>query len=185
VLRERGLLMAADRKLPSVVTLVAGQPIRGSWWAHPSSHEIFGATSALASHPDAIALPLVSGKVTFVHRRLWPALLSVALAGEAWQTQSLTAPARALMARLEKTTELQASGDPVREIERRLLARSAHLHTELGAHAKRLERWDRWAQRVDAAPLSGVAEAKRVIEEAAAALASGSGVSPRLPWMSS
>ena len=69
VLRQRGLLMAADRVLPSVVTLVAGQPIRGSWWAHPSSRAIFGATSALASHPDAIALPLVSGKVTFVHRR--------------------------------------------------------------------------------------------------------------------
>ena len=182
MLRERGLLMVADRVLPSVATLVAGQPIRGSWWAHPSSHAIFEATSALASHPDAIALPLVSGKVTFVHRRLWPALLGVALAGEAWQTQSLTAPARALMARLEEATELQASGDPVREIERRLLARSAHLHTEPGAHAKRLERWDRWAQRVDAAPLPGIAEAKRVIEEAAAALASGSGASPRLPW---
>ena len=86
------------------------------------------------------------------------------------------------MARLEKTTELQASGDPVREIERRLLARSVHLHTEPGAHAKRLERWDRWAQRVDAAPLPGIAEAKRVIEEAAAALASGSGAWPKLPW---
>src|SRR5207245_1319397 len=153
VLRERGLLMVADRVLPSVATLVAGQPIRGSWWAHPSSHAIFGATSALASHPDAIALPLVSGKVTFVHRRL-----------------SLAAHARALVARLEKTTELQGSGEPVREIARRLLARSVHLHTEPGAHAKRLERWDRWAQRVDAAPLPGIAEAKRVIEEAAAAL---------------
>jgi len=183
VLRDRGLLMAADRLLPSVVTLVVGQPIRGSWWAHPASHAIFGATLALASHPDAIALPLVSGKLTFVHRRLWPALLGVALAGEAWQTLALTAPARALMARLEKAPELQASGDPVREIERRLLARSVQVHTEPGAHAKRLERWDRWAQRVDAAPLPGVAEAKQAIEEAAAALASGSDVSPRLPWV--
>ena len=182
MLRERGLLMAADRVLPSVVTLVAGGPIRGSWWAHPSSHAIFGASSALASHPDAIALPLVSGKVTFVHRRLWPALLGVALADEPWQTRSLTAPARALMAKLDKMNELQASGDPVREIERRLLARSEHIHTEPGSHAKRLERWERWAQRVDAAPLPDIAEAKRVIEDAAAALASGLGVSPKLPW---
>jgi hypothetical protein len=181
VLRDRGLLMAADRLLPSVVTLVVGKPIRGSWWAHPASHAIFGATLALASHPDAIALPLVSGKVTFVHRRLWPALLGVALAGEAWQTRALTAPARALMARLEKAPELQASGDPVREIERRLLARSVGSPARLAR--QRLERWDRWAQRVDAAPLPGVAEAKQAIEEAAAALASGSDVSPRLPWV--
>jgi hypothetical protein len=181
-LRGRGLLLAADNTLPSVTALIAGEPIRGSWWGHPKAHAIFAASSALARHPDAMAIPLMSGKVTFVHRRLWPSLLAVALARDRWQTAGLSPQARALLKRVDTSGELQASGDAVRELARRLLVRSEEVHTDKGSHRKRVERWDRWAQRVGVKPLKDVVDARRAIEEAAAALTSPRSARSKLPW---
>jgi hypothetical protein len=76
---EHGMLLeSAHGPLPSVAELVAGQPIRGSWWAHPASHQIFRAINALAESPDVVRTRLVNGKVTLIHRRLWCALVRVA-----------------------------------------------------------------------------------------------------------
>jgi hypothetical protein len=78
-LAQEGLLLeSAKGPLPNVAELVAGEPIRGSWWGHPRSHAIFDALNALASSPEVARMRLVGGKVTLVHRRLWPALLRVA-----------------------------------------------------------------------------------------------------------
>ena len=55
--------------------LVAGEPIAGSWWGHPASHEIFEVINRLAASPDVARMRLVNHRVTLVHRRLWPALL--------------------------------------------------------------------------------------------------------------
>ena len=181
-LERHGLLLAADATLPSVATIVAGEPVHGSWWAHPKSHAIFAASSALARHPDAMAIPLISRKVTFVHRRLWPALLAVAQACEPWQTKGLSPQARALFTRVEQAGELQTSGEAVRELERRLLVKTQQVHTERGSHAKVVERWDRWARRVGVAPLEDVAAARRALEAAADALASPRGARSTLPW---
>jgi hypothetical protein len=79
VLIEHGMLLASARgPIPNVAALVAGEPIKGSWWAHPTSHAIFNTLALLAESPDVIRLRLVDGKVTLVHRRLWPALVRVA-----------------------------------------------------------------------------------------------------------
>jgi hypothetical protein len=76
---EHGMLLeSAHGPLPSVAELVAGEPIRGSWWAHPASHQIFDVINALAASPDVVRTRLVNGKVTFIHRRLWCALVRVA-----------------------------------------------------------------------------------------------------------
>lgn len=72
------MLESARGPLPNVAELVAGAPITGSWWAHPDSHAIFAAINALADSPDVVRTRLVNGKVTLVHRRLWPALVRVA-----------------------------------------------------------------------------------------------------------
>ena len=68
----------ADAPLPSVAAAIAGERIRGSWWAHPLSHEIFELTQGIRNSDDILVCRLVDGKVTFVHRRLWPALVRVA-----------------------------------------------------------------------------------------------------------
>lgn len=76
---EYGMLLESARgPLPSVAELIAGEPIRGSWWAHPASHAIFAALSDLADSDDVVRTRLVNGNVTLIHRRLWPALVVLA-----------------------------------------------------------------------------------------------------------
>jgi hypothetical protein len=78
LLAERGMLLESARgPIPNVAELVAGESIAGSWWGHPAGHEIFAAINAVADSPDVVRLRLVNGKVTLVHRRLWPALARV------------------------------------------------------------------------------------------------------------
>ena len=73
---EHGLLLLQDKQLANAVTCITGERLSGSWWSHPRAQEIFDAVDAL---PDdqVIATKLVAGKVTFVHRSLWPDLLAV------------------------------------------------------------------------------------------------------------
>jgi hypothetical protein len=79
VLIDRGMLLqSAHGPVPNVAEMVAGEPIAGSWWAHPKSHEIVDALGSLDGSPDVVRLRLINGKVTLVHRRLWPALARVA-----------------------------------------------------------------------------------------------------------
>lgn len=77
--RRRGVVLQSARgPRPSLAELVAGGPIRGSWWGHPRNHEIFDAINRARSSSVIVATPLVRGKVTLVHRRLWPALVRLA-----------------------------------------------------------------------------------------------------------
>lgn len=77
--REQGIvLQSAHGPVPNLAEHAAGEPIRGSWWGHPSSHEIFVLINDVLSSPDVVATRLINGKVTLIHRRLWPALVRVA-----------------------------------------------------------------------------------------------------------
>jgi hypothetical protein len=64
--------------LPSLAEAVAGGPIRGSWWGHPKGRAIYAACEAVEASADVLRCKLVDGKVTYVHRRLWPALARLA-----------------------------------------------------------------------------------------------------------
>jgi hypothetical protein len=76
VLREHGMLLASAKgPIPNVAELVVGEPIRGSWWAHPRSHEIYAVLTELEDSPEVVRLRLIRGKITLVHRRIWPALV--------------------------------------------------------------------------------------------------------------
>jgi hypothetical protein len=76
--RARHRLAVRTRPGTNLAEYVAGEPIRGSWWGHAAGHEIFAVLSRVLNSPDVIATRLVNGKVTLIHRRLWPALLRVA-----------------------------------------------------------------------------------------------------------
>src|SRR5262245_37599018 len=71
------VLQAARGPVPSLAEAIAGGPIRGSWWGHPRGHEIFRAAEAITESPDVLVCTLVDGKVTYVHRRLWAALVKL------------------------------------------------------------------------------------------------------------
>jgi hypothetical protein len=78
VKRHGIVLQAARGPVPSLAEAIAGGPIRGSWWGHPKGQEIFRVSEAVGESPDVLVCKLVGGKVTFVHRRLWPALVKLA-----------------------------------------------------------------------------------------------------------
>jgi hypothetical protein len=69
------LLQSARGPIPNLAELVAGEPIKGSWWGHPAHDEIFRVLNEAVASGQVVRLKLVGGKVTLVHRRLWPALV--------------------------------------------------------------------------------------------------------------
>ncbi len=195
-LSRRGLLMLQDARLPSVTTIVAGAPVKGSWWGHAHGHRIFNAAQALEQHPDVAVAKLIDGKVTYIHRRLLPALPAVGSAQADWQLFGLSPGAKALLAAVDKRgtirTDLAAAvlkaprrgvGKAALELEKRLLVASEEVHTETGAHAKHLESWRVWAARrgVDEHGLSA-AEARHAFEGVLAVMNREAHAAAKLPW---
>ncbi len=77
--RQHGVVLESARgPVPNLAEAVAGTAIRGSWWGHPRGHDIFALTKAVRHCADVLVCRLVDGKVTYVHRRLWPALARLA-----------------------------------------------------------------------------------------------------------
>jgi hypothetical protein len=197
LLRHHSLLLLTDPRLPSVTTLVAGEPVRGSWWGHPRGKVMYAVALALEASPDVASVKLVSGKETLIYRRLWPALLAIGTAREAWQLNSLSPLARLLLAAVDRdglfqsddAAELERFGrkaiaGAARELEQALLVFAESVHTESGTHAKRLESWQRWAKRRQlAAEAVTAAEGRRQFESVLAAVNERFGARGRLPWL--
>jgi hypothetical protein len=78
VRREGIVLVSAKGPVPNVVDFIAGEAISGSWWGHPKGHEIFRTLGRLTHSADVLVCRLLDGKLTLVHRRLWPALVRLA-----------------------------------------------------------------------------------------------------------
>jgi hypothetical protein len=74
-----GVVLESGRgPVPSLAAAVAGEPIHGSWWEHPKGRDIFRCSRAVRDATDILVCRLVNGKITYVHRRLWPALARLA-----------------------------------------------------------------------------------------------------------
>ena len=77
--REHGVVLESGRgPVPSLAEAIVGAPIRGSWWSHPRSHLIFEVTRAVRDSERVLVCRLVQGKITFIHERVWPALVHLA-----------------------------------------------------------------------------------------------------------
>ena len=72
------VLESGNGPVPNLAEAIAGQRIRGSWWGHPKGRSIFAATRAVRESSDVLACKLLGGKVTYIHRRLWPAVVRLA-----------------------------------------------------------------------------------------------------------
>jgi hypothetical protein len=78
-LKRQGVMLESGHgPVPNLVEAIAGEPVRGNWWSHPQSQRIFELTRSLRDSPDVLTCRLVNGKVTFVHRQVWPALVRLA-----------------------------------------------------------------------------------------------------------
>jgi hypothetical protein len=69
------VLESGTGPVPSLVAAIVGEPIRGSWWAHARGREIFAVSRAIRDSPEVLVCRLIDGKITYVHHRLWPALV--------------------------------------------------------------------------------------------------------------
>jgi hypothetical protein len=72
------VLQAARGAVPNLAEAIAGGRIRGSWWGHPKGNEIYAVLEAVSDSPEVLVCKLVDGKITYIHRRLWPALIKLA-----------------------------------------------------------------------------------------------------------
>ncbi|MEE9592562.1 MAG: hypothetical protein V3W28_03160 [Thermoplasmata archaeon] len=197
-LEEFGFLLVVDPRLPSVTTVVTGEPVKGSWWGHPQSHPIFGVVERLEGYGQALQTKLISGKVTFVHRPLWRAVAGVASAREPWQVEGLSLEEAQLLRTVEdagwvRTDEpdrfapldLKTVRGAAKRLERNLLVVSREIHTETGAHARVLETWGAWAQRIGfREPWKTSAEGRRELEAVLRRANRKFGAAGRLPWQS-
>jgi hypothetical protein len=192
-LERIGLLLRHDAVLPSFTGLVTGAPFRGSWWSHPRTHEIYDLLQVFDDGAGALAVKLVDGKVTYVHERLWPALLGVARGRAEWQRAGLSQEAHAICDEVGRrgdvrTDALTTPRSPRRsaaigELERRLLVHADSVHTETGAHRKRLRTWTRWCRdrQLSVTPLPA-AQARAEIDAAVERLVGAIGRKVELPW---
>ena len=76
---RHGVVLESGRGArPNLAEAVAGEQIKGNWWAHKKGKAIFRATRAARDCGQILVCRLVDGKITYVHRRLWPALVRLA-----------------------------------------------------------------------------------------------------------
>jgi len=182
-LREFDLLLDTDPTFPNVAALVAGETVQGSAWSHPRAQEMYRASTQLQAHADVLAIKLVSGKITFINRPLWMAVLAIGTAREPWQMRGLSKDAAVLLRKSDQETSLMSSGDPVRELEARLLVHAQSVHTERGFHKKQVQTWKAWADSVRLGPVAlTAAEGKAQIESVVARLNKQFGAQGTLPW---
>jgi hypothetical protein len=77
--REHGVvLVSAKGTAPRLTEAVVGEPITGTWWTHAQSRQIYAIITAVTGSDQVLVCRLIGGKVTLVHRRLWPSLVRVA-----------------------------------------------------------------------------------------------------------
>ena len=164
LLRERG----AIRLVPDLVEAIAGGPVKGSWWAHPSGGVIYRVASELEERNDVVVSKFTDGKVTFVHARCFPALARV-VTDPGWRRErisSLDREARRAIAAVEKIGKLSADPTWKKALEKSALVRIFSEHTQSGKHVTMLESWSAWIARAN------VAASDLSLDEALASLAS-------------
>lgn len=169
-LEQTGLLFMHDARRPSLTALVAGEPIRGSWWGHPAGKRIFQVANALEDGDLVLFVPLLSAKVTLVHRRLWPALLGVGESHAPWQMDDLTPRARTLLGEVQRAGRVRATGPSSKALARALLVHAEQVHTAGGSHATELVSWAKVRAARDISGRLDEDTGRRTLEEAAGPL---------------
>lgn len=76
---ENGIVLeSAKSSIPNVAEFIVGEKIKGSWWCHSGSNEIFRITRKVRASKDILVCRFIDGKITFIHRKLWPSLMRIA-----------------------------------------------------------------------------------------------------------
>ena len=80
-IRYHGVVLLSAKGLePSLAGQIVGAPIRGSWWSHPQGHEIYALIQKIHKSKAVLICTLANSRITYIHRRLWPAFVCMAKA---------------------------------------------------------------------------------------------------------
>lgn len=78
-IRRHGVVLQSAKGLePTLTAYIAGEPVRGSWWGHPAAHRIFDLIQHVHESRAVLVCTLAGGRITCVHRRLWPQFVRLA-----------------------------------------------------------------------------------------------------------
>ena len=152
-IKDRRILLATGHSsLPCLAEGITGRALVGTWMADRSVYRIYAIVKAVLKAPSVVAVPLILGKLTLLHRSLAPA--AARLAADPARRQSAIAQlpplARQLLAQVEAEGEVRmdrlsvptSQGRRARGLlERDLLVVSRDLHTEHGYHTSVVIPW--------------------------------------------
>jgi len=146
-----GVLLLTDKHLPSLVTLVANEPIKGSWWGHPKGNLIYNLAGDFEEREDVLAVKFISGKITYIGKKYWDHLYSIGTSHDDWQLKKTSVQAKNLLKKVNEAATLRADEVPrkttseigklAKELEKKLLIYTDDIHTESGKHMKVLQSW--------------------------------------------
>jgi len=78
-IRYHGVVLQSAKGIePSLAVRIVGGAISGSWWGHPMGNEIFRLIQNVHTSKAVLVCTLAHGKITYIHRRLWPAFVRLA-----------------------------------------------------------------------------------------------------------
>ena len=198
-IEDYGLLLEADPDFPSIVGLVTGEKIKGSWWGHRKGHKIFSISRKIRDEADILVIKLISGKVTYVHKRLWTDLISIFIAKQNWQIGKMSKNGKRILELVEKAGVIRADNmetqttnkfnkidlnKAINEIEKGLLIFCNEVHTEKRYHVKLLKTWNHFLKE-KSITISGqkdIVAAKENIDKIVAELNTKFDSTARLPW---
>jgi len=198
-IEDYGLLLEADSGFPSIVGLVTGEKIKGSWWGHRKGHEIFSISRKIRDEEDILVIKLISGKVTYVHKRLWTDLITILMVKENWQIDKLSNNGKKVLELVERAGVIRADNlesetknqlnkrdlnKAINEIEKGLLIFCNEVHTEKGYHAKLLKTWNHFLKEkaLKFNRQTDIVAAKENIDKIVAELNTKFDSKARLPW---
>lgn len=150
---KQGVLLLSDPELPSLVSVVTGEKVKGSWWGHPKGNLIYNLSQQFEDDPDILAVKMVNKKITYIHKKHWSALFTIVLEKSDWQTQGLKTETKKLLQAVQKNGLLRADekflkktptqiGQLASKLEEKLLIYSESLHTDSGKHVRILKSWN-------------------------------------------
>ena len=78
-IRYHGVVLQSAKGLePSLAAQIVDGPMHGSWWSHPKGHEIYALIQKIHKSKAVVICTLANDKITYLHRRLWPAFVRMA-----------------------------------------------------------------------------------------------------------
>lgn len=150
---KHGLLLENDPAVPSVISILAGEPVKGGWWTHPHGNRIHNELNETYDAGDFITIKILNGKNTLVSKDLQPAVISLLLAHEKAARKGLPK----LLAEIDRDIQKRGEWDTfvdkldpkyVKRLESKGLCFTRQFHTKAGHHAKKLESWKHLAKRL-------------------------------------